>query len=156
MVRFILEFENRSQSPLTLNQLELLHELKTMGAQSISELASAVQENQASVGESLTRLNKLGLVEPQGSGRGRRYHLSAAFFRTANASEYVHLKGLDPIQQEQMILSYLKEFNRITRSQAAKLCNLTPEQARSLLKRMTEEGTIALRGERRGSHYVLS
>jgi ATP-dependent DNA helicase RecG len=97
-----------------------------------------------------------GLVEMRGGGRGRSYHLSASVYRALGAgSAYVRVRTYDSIQQRQMVLSFVKAHGRVTRGQAAELCALTPTQASALLRRMQKAGDLVLRGERRGSHYVM-
>ena len=151
MARFVAQHEDEQGAQLTLPQLQVLRELKESGPQSPAELADATLETNATVRASLARLSKLGLVEARGTGRARRYHLTSSFYREAVASEYVRLVGMDQIQQEQMVLSYVREFGRITRGQTAELCALSPTQAGALLRKMALSGTLELKGERRGA-----
>lgn len=146
MVRFIADFESRTQQSLNLVQLEILRSLKSLGRQGVSELSASLDKSGTAIRETLKRLVEIGLVEAQGVGRGVRYHLTPVFFRTAQAAEYVRLKGVDSIQQGQMVLTYVRQYRRITRSEAADLCNLAPAQARGLLKRLTDRGDLILRG----------
>jgi ATP-dependent DNA helicase RecG len=67
---------------------------------------------------------------------------------------YVRVHGFEPLQQEQMVLQYVDAHGQITRTEAAELCSLTPDQASRLLRRLAKEGRLELRGERRGSEYV--
>lgn len=154
MVRFVLEYEDSDGRVLLLPQLQILHELKALGPETTPELVDALKESESSVRTHLARLIEMGLVESRGPGRNRRHHLTAAFYRLAQSSEYVRLQDTDPIQQEHMILSYVDQFGSITRGKAAELCHLSPGQARSVLKRLTQARELELRGERRGSHYV--
>lgn len=154
MARFVLEYEESSGRVLLLPQLQIMHEIKLMGPETTSELVSALNESESTVRTHLARLTEMGLIESRGPGRNRRHHLTAAFFRLAHSSEYVRLRDTDPIQQEQMILSYVDQFGSITRGKAAELCHLSPGQARSVLKRLTLNGELLLRGERRGAHYI--
>ncbi|QHC57130.1 AAA family ATPase [Rathayibacter tanaceti] len=154
-VRFILEFEDSTRTTLTLLQLRLLHELKATGPQSVGELVAGLSEVEAKVRSQLTRLAELGLTEARGTGRNRRNHLTAAFYRLAESSEYVRLQDTDPLQQERLIVSYAEHYGRITRSKAAELCRLSPEQARVVLRRLVVSGALELRGERRTAHYVV-
>jgi ATP-dependent DNA helicase RecG len=62
--------------------------------------------------------------------------------------------GFEPLQQEQMVLQYVDGHGRISRTEAADLCSLTPDQASHLLRRLAKEGKLELRGERRGSEYI--
>lgn len=50
---------------------------------------------------------------------------------------------MDPLQQEHMVAEYARTYGRITRSQAANLCQLSSVEAGRLLKRMTDKGTPA-------------
>lgn len=154
MVRFVVEYEDTNGRTLSLPQLQILHEVKVMGPATTSNLVEATRASDSVIRTQLARLTEMGLIESRGSGRGRRHHLTAAFFRLAQASAYVRLQDTEPIQQDHMILAYVDQFGRITRSKAAELCHLTPSQARSALKRLTEAGELALVGERRGAHYV--
>lgn len=153
-VRFVLEHEQATGARLNLLQLRLIHELKLTGPQSVRELASALNESEPAIRIQLTRLATQGFVEARGSGRHRRNHLTAAFYRIAQSSEYVRLQDTDPIQQERMVLSYVDQYGSITRRKAAELCRLGSDQARVLLRRLVASGQLELRGERRTAHYV--
>ena len=76
--------------------------------------------------------------------------------KTGQKAGYVRQAGFDPIQQEQMIMSYLKEHKAIKRGEAADLCRIGPHQATRLLKKLVEEGKVILKGSRRGSVYERS
>lgn len=154
MVRFVVEYEDGHGHSLLLLQLQVLHELKATGPQTTAELVEALRETDSSVRTQVARLIEMGLIESRGTGRNRRHHLTAAFYRLAQSSEYVRLRDTDPIQQEHMILAYVDQFGSITRSKAAELCHLSPGQARTALKRLTDADELELRGERRGAHYV--
>ena len=106
MVRFVLEYEDADGRVLLLPQLQILHELKAMGPETTRELVEALNESESSVRTHLARLIEMGFVESRGPGRNRRHHLTAAFYRLAQSSEYVRLQDTDPIQQEHMIIAY--------------------------------------------------
>lgn len=156
IVRFVVEYEDSAQHPLTLLHLRVLHELKAMGGSSIAELSANLDVSAALLREDLARLTEMGLVEARGNGRSRRFHLTASFYRSANASAYLRLQDTDPIQQDQMVISYVDKWGSITRAKAAELCRLSPQQARLVLRRLVDAGELVLRGERRGAHYVRS
>ena len=52
-----------------------------------------------------------------------------------------------------MVRTYVDENGSITRSQAAELCRLTPDQASRLLRRMVRQGSLEMTGERRTARY---
>lgn len=154
MVRFVLGYEDVTSEGLTLVQLRILHELKAMGPETLAEIVAGLKLTEAVLRPQLARLAELGLVEPRGPGRNRRHHLTAAFYRSAQSSEYVRLQDTDPIQQEHMVLTYVDQFGSITRSKAAELCRLSPPQARVVLKRLVASGDLTLVGERRAARYM--
>jgi ATP-dependent DNA helicase RecG len=95
-----------------------------------------------------------GLVEAHGAGRGRTYTLSVKVYRhTGQKAAYVRQAGFDPIQQEQMVLSYIDKHGSIKRAEAADLCRIGLFQATRLLRKMTEAGLIQPRGQGKGTFY---
>ncbi len=155
MARFVVEYE-RENPPLELRDLRLLHEVRAQGSTTPAELADALDLALGIVRPALTTLTERGILEVRGSGRSRQYHLSAGFYQRAeDRSGYVRLRPMDPIQQKQMILTYVQTYGSITRGQAMELCRVGGTQARSLLKSMVADGALVLHGERRGAHYKL-
>ena len=155
LVRFLLTFENERQRPLGLDQLRVVHEIKEMGSAAPTELAESLSMLLATVRNTSTQLVELGVIESRGVGRSRRLHLTPRFYDLAqDRTAYVRVKGADPIQQERMIGDYVDAYGSITRSQAAALCQLSPTQARAVLKRMLDREELRLVGERRGAKYV--
>ena len=95
------------------------------------------------------------MIEPQGTGRGRTYMLSAKVYRTAGQkAAYIRQAGFDPIQQKQMVLNYIDKHGSIRRADAADLCRLTPPQAYRLLKRLKKDQEIQQIGERKQAFYT--
>jgi len=155
LVRFLLMFENEQQRPLGLDQLRVMHEIKELGSAAPVELAESLSMLPATLRNTCTQLVEMGILETRGVGRSRRLHLTPRFYDMAqDRSAYVRVKGADPIQQERMIGDYVDAYGSITRAQAAGLCQLSPTQARAVLKRMVDRGELRLVGERRGAKYV--
>lgn len=154
MVRFVIEYEDAEHTRLSLLHLRILHELKAVGGSALADLAATLSVSDAKLRADLVRLTEMGLVEPRGHGRSRRFHLTASFYRSAHASAYVRLQDTDPIQQDRMVLTYVDQWGSITRAKAAELCRLSPQQARLVLRRLVDAGELELKGEKRGAHYV--
>jgi ATP-dependent DNA helicase RecG len=96
-----------------------------------------------------------GWIQAPGDGKGRSWHLSAALYRVLDTpAGYVRVHGFEPLQQEQMILQYVDAHGQITRTEAADLCSLTPDQASRLVRRPAKEEKLELRGQRRGAEYI--
>jgi DeoR/GlpR family transcriptional regulator of sugar metabolism len=66
------------------------------------------------------------------------------------------IRRFEPIQRERMILPYVQAHGRITRREAAELCQISSPQARNLLAKLTEKGLLLRQGRRRGIFYVLA
>lgn len=135
LVRFLLTFENDTQRVLGLDDLRIVHEVRAFGSATGGELSEALSKPPATVRTIATRLVELGILEARGSGRGRSYHLTARFYDLAqDRNAYVRVRAADRVQQERMILDYARAYGSIARSQAAELCQISPVQARYLLK----------------------
>ena len=155
LIRFLVSYENSARSPLGLDELRLLHEIRSGGSATPAELSDALDLPPSRTRSTVAGLVERGVLETRGQGRSRQVHLTARFFDLAeDRSAYIRVKGADGLQQERMILDYVGAYGRITRAQAAELCQVTPSQARNLLKRLVQEGKLELVGERRGAHYV--
>jgi ATP-dependent DNA helicase RecG len=157
LVRFLLTFENDRQRPLTLDELRVVHDVKAGGSAANVELADDLRLSSAAIRSATARLVEAGVLEARGNGRNRRFHLTARFYDLAqDRNAYVRIKAMDPLQQEHMVAEYARTYGKITRSQAANLCQLSPDEARRLLKRMTEKGSLRLVGTRRTAYYEPS
>lgn len=156
LVRFLLTFENDHQRVLTLDELRVVHEVKAGGSATNAELGESLRLAPSAIRAATARLVEAGVLEARGSGRNRRVHLTARFYDLAqDRNAYVRIKAMDPLQQEHMVTEYVRTYGRITRSQAANLCQLSPEEARNLLKRLTTKGVLRLVGSRRAAYYEL-
>lgn len=156
LVRFLLTFENETQQVLAMDDLRIVHEVRASGSAIGAELAEGMSLLPATVRAITTRLAEHGVLESRGNGRSRKYHLTARFYDLAqDRNAYVRIKGADPLRQERRILDYLDAYGSITRRQAAELCQISPVQARYLLKRLVDHGRLHLIGERRGAQYRL-
>ena len=69
--------------------------------------------------------------------------------------EYIHQAGFNKIQQEQMVVNYVKANDRITREAVMTLCRLSGNDASRLLKSMTENGLLERQGKGRWTYYEL-
>lgn len=157
LVRFILSFEDTRQQPLGLDELRVLHEIRTIGSATNTELADALPLSVGVTRAVTARLLEWGVLEARGNGRNRRFHLTARFYDLAqDRGAYLRVRALDPLQQEQMVIQYIRTYGSIARAQAAELCQLTPQAAHAILRRMVDAGTLTMVGERRTARYVLT
>ncbi|MDS1271828.1 putative DNA binding domain-containing protein [Lipingzhangella sp. LS1_29] len=121
-----------------------------------TELATVTQGTEKETRRLLAGMVERGWIQPRGERKGRSWHLSAAADRELQAPEgYTRIRGFEPLQQEQMVLTHVTAHGSITRGQAAELCALSPSQASRLLKRLVSEGKLRQQGERKGTYYAL-
>ncbi|MEW6749359.1 MAG: crosslink repair DNA glycosylase YcaQ family protein [Candidatus Latescibacterota bacterium] len=146
--------ESQADRPLSLDDLLLLNHLWLDRRLTTAEAAALIQKPEAEARSCLQRLVEAGLVEARGERKARSWHLSAATYRRlGDKAEYVRQRGFEPLQQEQMVLQYVGKHGRITRREAAELCQLSSPQARNLLARLAAQGRLVLHGARRGAYY---
>ena len=152
---FIFE-EERNGKVFSLDDLLVINELyydRRIDAPSAGKL---IQKGTAEGRRVLEHLHELGLVEARGERSGRVYHLPASLYKRFHMkAEYVRAKGFEPLQQEQMVIEYVKEHGRIRRAEVAELCKISDVQAKHLLRRITGKyPQFQQKGVKRGTHYV--
>lgn len=156
VVKFIIEHDEHSGRPFSLQELQIVHALLDDPRCTVGELAKVIQASEVATRSIVTRLIEGGVVESRGNGRGRRLVLTAASYRALSTrAGYVRVRAFDPLQQEQMVLTYVRAHGVITRSEAAELCSITSDAAKTLLGRMRANGQLKMVGERRGAKYLL-
>jgi ATP-dependent DNA helicase RecG len=151
-VRLVAE-ESRDRI-LGLDELLILNQLWQERRLSTGEVAGLIQKPDAEARVVLARLSESGLVEARGQKRARTWHLSASTYRRlGEKAAYVRQRGFEPVQQEQMVLQYVATHGRITRSEVAGLCQLAPDQAYRLLRRLVQRGDLVQKGRKKGTRY---
>jgi ATP-dependent DNA helicase RecG len=155
-LRLVLEQEAKTHRPLPIDSLIALSVLREQRCLGADELADAIQKDRSTAKITLEALVESGLVEGRGNTRAKTYHLAASVYQTLNQkAAYTLQTGFEPLQHEQLVLSYLKAHATIRRHEVIELCKLTPDQATKLLQRLSKSGRLDKRGEKKGTHYVL-
>lgn len=153
-LEMILHEEKRIGHPLPLDSLIILSRLRQERRLTTADLTHSTQKSEQSTRVILGKLVESGLIEAHGNGRARSYTLGAKLYqKTGQKAGYVRQTGFDTIQQEQMILSYIKEHKAIKRAEVADLCRIGPHQATRLLRKLVKEGKLVLKGNRKGAIY---
>jgi len=153
-VELLVTEENRRQRTFSVSELLILAHLwreRQVEPQAITKLIQQGETQARTVIESLV---ESGLVEARGSGKGRSYILSAGVYRElGQAVSYVHAKGFESEQMEQMILQYVKAHGQVTRQNVMELCRVNENQAGYLLKKLVKSGELQPIGMGRGAAY---
>ena len=155
LASFIAEARRGGQE-LSLQDLLTLHEIRLELRITTARAAELFQVDQHESRASLNSLVDRSLLEARGDGKGRTYHLAASLYgRLGDPSQYVHARGFDDIQQEQMVLTFVDRNGSITRREATELCRIDSERASRLLRRLRDEGRLEMHGVKRSAYYVM-
>lgn len=155
-LKLVLEEEGRQARALPIDTLITLSLLREHRRISKDEIASLLQRDSHDVGRTLESLVEAGLVQAHGATRSRSYTLSPRVYKVlGEKAEYTRQAGFDRIQQEQMVLSYVKQHGSIRRAEVMELCHLSAPQAYKLLKKLADDQLIEKQGERKGAIYSL-
>lgn len=139
-----------------LAELQILHEVRHARHVTTQRAAELLRLTPEAARSKLNEMVERGLLEARGSTRSRSYQLSAAVYRElSDPSGYVRTRGFDPLQHEQMVMTYVREHGSISRSEAADLCQLAPHQASELLAKLRTNGQLEMEGQRRWARYRL-
>ena len=154
-LEMILRHEERTGAAMPIDSLIILSRLRYERRLTTLDLMVNTQKSEQTTRTALEKLVEAGLMDAHGAGRGRTYTLSAKVYRhSGREAAYIRQAGFDPIQQEQMVLTYIDKHGSIKRADAADLCRISPFQATRLLKRLTESGKIISKGKGKGTVYV--
>ena len=154
-LKMVVEQEDKLGN-MPIDSLIILSRLREERRLTTADLAPSVQKPEPNVRATLEKLVETGFLEPHGTGRGRTYTLSAKLYRRAGQkAEYIRQAGFAPIQQEQMVLSYIEKHGSIKRGDVMDLCHLDRNQAYRLLAKMKQAGKIKQIGEQKGAVYEL-
>jgi len=142
--------------PITVEEMLVVNAVDRERRIDVARAAALVQKGEAAARAVLERLVETVALEGRREHGARAYMLSAATYRALGApSAHTRLRGIEPIQQEQMVLQYVRAHGSITRSAVADLCQLGSVEARLLLRRLLRRGVLESRRERRATTYVL-
>jgi ATP-dependent DNA helicase RecG len=101
------------------------------------------QNDEARTRAAVEKLVEADLATPHGSGRGRSYTLSSKIYnKSGKKSAFIRQSGFDSIQQEEMVINYIKEYGSINRAETMELCRISKDQAYKLLKRLKDNDRV--------------
>lgn len=155
--RLVVEEERRRGAELPIDSLIALAAIRELKRVTAEELAERIQRDAASAKRTLEALTEAGLVEAHGNARGRSYTLSAALYQAAgDKAGYTRQAGFTALQNEQLVLNYVRQHGRIRRAEVMELCRLSEGQAKDLIKKLKGRGALVQHGERRSAYYTAS
>ena len=153
-IKMIISEEERLQKAMPLDALIVLSVLKTERRATIKLLSSKIQKPISDTRCVVEWLIELGVVEGVGNGSARRYMLSSKVYSiTNNKAGYTRQRGWDTLQERELILAHLNQYNKITREDVVELCRCTQNHASWLLRQLVQSKVIQLCGAGRGAFY---
>ncbi|MBU2289314.1 MAG: winged helix DNA-binding domain-containing protein, partial [Gammaproteobacteria bacterium] len=153
--RLVVEEERRRSGELPIDSLIALAALRELKRVTAEELADRIQREAATAKRTLEALTEAGLVEAHGNGRGRNYTLSAVVYqRQGDKAAYTRQAGFTALQNEQLVLNYVRQHGQIKRADVMELCRLSADQAKNLLGRLTDHERLVRHGTRRSAYYT--
>lgn len=156
-LRLVVEEENKQTKPLPIDSLIALSALRESKRLSADELATRIQRDTHQARKTLEILNEAGLVQAHGITRSRTYTLAANLYQAAgNKAEYTRQVGFSDLQNEQLVMNYVKQYGQIKRADVMQLCRLTKDQAARLLQKLYNDGRLVRQGKSRATFYVLA
>ncbi|WP_254175162.1 DNA glycosylase AlkZ-like family protein [Planktothrix pseudagardhii] len=156
-LRLVVEEENKQTRPLPIDSLIALSALRESKRLSADELATRIQRDTHQARKTLEILNEAGLVQAHGITRSRTYTLAPNLYQAAgNKAEYTRQVGFSDLQNEQLVMNYVKQYGQIKRADVMQLCRLTKDQAARLLQKLYNDRRLVRQGKSRATFYVLA
>lgn len=153
LVSLISEEQKRLGSPLPLNSLFVLNALKSNRRMTLAEISEECSVPETKLKATLERLNESGLVDAIGNGRGRVYVLSVKAYK--DPIQYVRQTDIDVVRHKELVLTLARKKTHITRKDVIELLHISGPQAYRLLKKLVEEGSLAVTGSTSAAKYTI-
>lgn len=153
LVALISEEQKRTGSPLPLNSLLVLNVLKNNHRMSLADMSHECAIPESKLKTTLERLTESGLIDAMGSGRGRAYVLSAKAY--TDPIQHVRQTDIDAVRYKELVMTLARRKEYITRRDVIELLHVSPSQAYRQLKKLVDEGLLALDGTTSAAKYTL-
>ena len=154
-VAMISEEQKRVGHSLPIYSLLILNVLKQLHQATLHEISQVLKREESRLKVVLETLVESGLVEALGNGRGRNYMLSSKAYGTDKAAAYVRQKGIDEIRYPELVLELARKQGEVQRADVVTLLHISAPKAYRLLRRLQEEGKLALHGKGAGAYYTV-
>ena len=154
-VAMISEEQKRVGHSLPIYSLLILNVLKQLHQATLHEISQVLKREESRLKVVLETLVESGLVEALGNGRGRNYMLSSKAYGADNAAAYVRQKGIDEIRYPELVLELARKQGEVRRADVVTLLHISAPKAYRLLRRLQEEGKLALHGKGAGAYYTV-
>lgn len=156
-IRMVSSEQERTGRSMPVYSLLAMDALKNASRMTIQELSDALKIPEGRARTTLETLVAVGIIEAGGTGRGRYYMLSSAYYKRAkNTAGYIRQKGIDSVRYEELVMQCLKTNGDICRADVIDLLHVTPSQAYRVLQKLADAGKIYKVGSGAGTKYLLT
>jgi ATP-dependent DNA helicase RecG len=157
VARIIVEHDTPARR-MSVDEMIAINAVEREGELDLERAAELMQRSEPAVAAVLDRLVDAGVLEARSERRARVYEFAESILQGALAGVGAPMRraAADSGQREEVVLQYVTANGRITRSQAADLCQVEGREARQVLEKLVKRGALVVKGERRGSYYELA
>ena len=153
-MQMITEEQERLGHSLPIHYLMILNSLKNQRRETLSDISKDVGSDETRTKVAVERLVESGLVEAQGTGRGRYYLLSAKVYKkTDNVIAYVRQTDIDKLRYDALVMELATQQGFVTRSSVAELLHVSPPQAYRIILKLKDQGRLQQKGNGRYTRY---
>jgi ATP-dependent DNA helicase RecG len=156
-IRWMIEYFAEKDLRIRVVHGGLVNVLLSEGESTRQGLITALPGLDESLGRrAITELINAGLIHRIGHGRGQRMVISPQFLKSLGTPEaFVHQAGLDEARMKQMVLQYVDSHGTISRSEAARLLGVNPDNSvYRLLDNLAKDSQLARVGQRSQARYI--
>lgn len=154
-IQMVSEEQKRLGHSLPISSLMTLNALKVLQRASVSEIASFLHTDEYRIRSVVESLAESGLVEVNGTGRGRNYLLNERYYKlTKKPYAYVRSHDIDSFRYQELIMKLANHQGYVSRSDVAELLHITPPQSFRLLQKLVKSDRLVLSGRGAGAKYL--
>lgn len=154
MVTLILDEQQKTGEPMSLNSMFVLNVLKHNRRMSLNDICSECNIPESKLRSTVERLTEAGIIEGIGNGRGRVYVLSAKAYK--DPAQYVRQTDIDTIRYTELILKLAQTKEFITRRDVVDLLHVSAPQAYRLLKKLEISEKLNRSGNTSAAKYRIA
>ena len=153
--RFAADTARRGEQ-LDRDDLIVLRSLITRGEHDRWSAARVLQLSDQEASNILVSLRQRGFLDVNGRGRGATYRLSGGYAHWEEYDPIATGRARDRDEARSIVLAAISDQGAVTNTNIRELTGYSRSEVLRLTMEMRMDGTIEVRGSKRGAHYVRS
>lgn len=155
-IQMISNEQKRIGRSLPIYSLLVLNSLRRFHKATVQDVADDINIHENRARSTLELLTESGMVEADGTGRGRYFMLGHKFYhQKKDLISYTRQMDIESIRHDELILQLAKKQGYVRRADVVELLHVTPPQAYRALARLANEKKLVLNGSGAGAKYLL-